>query len=144
MTLIALLLFFPAQIFYPSLDGTLIPMHIAHSRSVDLSSSPPILLFGYGGFAWAQEPKWEALFTVWMQKGGGVLAVAGIRGGNEYGMDWHSAAIKTKRQVAFDDFIEAARWLKTEGGGGKVAIYGSSNGESSLSSSSLGPRNLVF
>lgn len=57
-----------------------------------------------------------------------MLAVANIRGGDEYGKEWHSAAIKTKRQVAFDDFIEAARWLKTNGGGGKLAIYGSSNG----------------
>ena len=107
-------------------------MHISHHRSISLSSTsstpPPILLFAYGGFAWAQEPKWDPLFSTFMLMGG-VVAVAGIRGGNEYGIDWHSAAIKANRQKGYDDVIEAARWLKKESGGkAKVAVFGSSNG----------------
>lgn len=66
-----------------------------------------------------------------MAKFDGVIAVAGIRGGGEYGVDWHQAAVKQKRQVAIDDFVAAAKWLKGEGKiASKLAIYGSSNGES--------------
>lgn len=74
------------------------------------------------------EPRWEPLFSTWLQSFQGILAVAGIRGGAEYGEDWHKQATKTKRQVCYDDFIGAARWLKDEGIAGKLAIHGSSNG----------------
>lgn len=76
------------------------------------------------------EPKWEPFFSSFIQSFNGILAVAGIRGGGEYGNAWHEAAAKDKRQTAFDDFIAAGRFLKDEGIASKLAIYGSSNGTS--------------
>ncbi|KAG8858279.1 hypothetical protein FRB96_005410 [Tulasnella sp. 330] len=128
-----------SKIFYDSKDSTKVPMHIVHSRSLDLSKPHPTLLFGYGGFAWAQEPRWQPLFSAFIMSFNGILAVAGIRGGDEYGHAWHKAAIKTKRQNGYDDFIAGAKWLKVNGVASKLIIHGNSNGERIL----LCPRSSI-
>ncbi|CED84968.1 prolyl endopeptidase [Phaffia rhodozyma] len=116
------------QVIYPSKDGTLIPMHICYSSFLESKSAHPTLLFGYGGFGWAQEPKWEPLFASFMKDFKGIVAVAGIRGGGEHGNEWHKAAVGVKRQTGYDDFLEAARWLKETGLSSKIVVHGASNG----------------
>lgn len=117
------------QVFYPSKDGTKIPMFITHKKGIKLDGNNPTLLYGYGGFNISLTPVFSISKVVWMEMGG-VYAQPNIRGGGEYGKDWHRAAVKTKRQVAFDDFIAAAEWLiknkytRPE----KLAIQGGSNG----------------
>lgn len=117
------------QVFYPSHDGTPIPMHLAHKRALDLSRPHPTLFYAYGGFGWAQEPRWDSLFAAFVEKFDGVVAVAGIRGGGEYGNAWHEAGRKGEGRVrAYGDAVEGVRWLKREGVASKVAIHGASNG----------------
>ncbi|MCI0638248.1 MAG: prolyl oligopeptidase family serine peptidase [Gemmataceae bacterium] len=117
------------QIFYASKDGTKIPMFITHKKGIQLDGNNPTLLYGYGGFNISMTPTFSIARLVWMEMGG-VFAMPNIRGGGEYGKDWHRAAVKTKRQVAYDDFIAAAEWLiankytRPE----KLAIQGGSNG----------------
>jgi prolyl oligopeptidase len=117
------------QVFYPSKDGTKIPMFLTYRKGTKLDGTNPTLLYGYGGFNIPMTPSFSVAKLQWCEMGG-VYAMACIRGGGEYGKDWHQAAVKTKRQVAYDDFIAAAEWLiankytQTP----KLAIQGGSNG----------------
>jgi prolyl oligopeptidase len=117
------------QVWYDSRDGTRVSMFIVHRSDLPLDGQRPVRLTGYGGFNIPFEPRFTAANAVWL-KLGGVLAVANIRGGGEYGREWHEAATKTRRQKAFDDFIAAARWLVAAGytRPDRLAARGNSNG----------------
>jgi prolyl oligopeptidase len=117
------------QIWYESRDGTRVSMFIIHHKDLPRDGKQPVRLSGYGGFNISVEPRFSALNAAWL-KLGGVLAFANVRGGGEYGRDWHEAARKTRRQNAFDDYIAAARWLVTAGytTPAKLASRGNSNG----------------
>lgn len=117
------------QVFYPSKDGTKIPMFI--TRRVDLkpNGQTPTLLYGYGGFNISMLPGFSPATLAWVEKGG-IYAVANLRGGGEYGETWHQAGMKTHKQNVFDDFAAAADYLIAEGytAPKKIAINGRSNG----------------
>ncbi len=117
------------QVFYPSKDGTKIPMFLTAKKGLKLDGNNPVLLYGYGGFNIPLTPAFSVARVGWLEMGG-ILAVANLRGGGEYGEDWHKAGTKLKKQNVFDDFIAAAEYLiknkytRTE----KLAIQGGSNG----------------
>lgn len=117
------------QVFYSSKDGTRIPMFLSHKKGIELDGSNPTLLYGYGGFDISLTPRFLTARLWWLEQGG-VLAVANLRGGGEYGESWHKAGTKANKQNVFDDFIGAAEWLienkytRKE----KLAIQGRSNG----------------
>ena len=117
------------QVFYPSKDGTRVPLFITHKKGLKPAGSAPTLLYGYGGFDISLTPNFSAGLLVWLELGG-VYAQANLRGGGEYGQDWHQAGMKHKKQNVFDDFIAAAEWLKSNGytRRDKLAIMGGSNG----------------
>jgi prolyl oligopeptidase len=117
------------QVFYPSLDGTRIPMFVAHRDDVTPSADTPLVLTGYGGFAIAESPVWMPNLAAWCAAGG-VFAVAGLRGGYEYGDAWHQAGRREHKQRVFDDFFAAADWLVAEAftSRERLAVYGGSNG----------------
>ena len=117
------------QVFYNSPDGTRVPMFIAHHRDVTPDGSTPTLLYGYGGFNISLPPRFSVQNLAWMEAGG-VYAHANIRGGGEYGREWHQAGTKTSKQNVFDDFIAAAEYLISEGitSADHLGIYGRSNG----------------
>ncbi|HET7535656.1 MAG TPA: prolyl oligopeptidase family serine peptidase, partial [Candidatus Didemnitutus sp.] len=102
------------QVFYPSKDGTKIPMFIVHKKGLKLDGSAPGWLYGYGGFNIVMKPQFAVPPLVWIEKGG-VYAVANMRGGGEYGEDWHKAGTKERKQNVFDDYIAAADWLCAQG-----------------------------
>ena len=98
------------QVFYPSKDGTKVPMFIAHKKGIKLDGSNQTLLTGYGAYGINNYPVFNASYMLWLDRGG-VLALANIRGGGEYGKSWHKGAMRENKQNSFDDFIAAAEWL---------------------------------
>jgi len=117
------------QVFVTSKDGTKIPMFLVHRAELKLDGENPTLLYGYGGFSVSQTPTFSINRVAWLDMGG-VYAVAVLRGGGEYGEEWHKAGMKYKKQNVFDDFIACAEWLinRKVCFSSKLAIEGRSNG----------------
>ena len=117
------------QVWYPSKDGTSIPMYLIHHKGLELDGNVPTLLYGYGGFNVSLMPRFNARAVVWAELGG-VYAIANLRGGSEFGECWHRAGMLENKQNVFDDFIAAGEWLVKEGytNQDKLAIFGGSNG----------------
>jgi prolyl oligopeptidase len=117
------------QVFYTGKDGTPIPMSIVYKKGIKLDGTNPTLLYGYGGFGISILPAFDVTRLVWLERGG-IFAQANIRGGGEYGDEWHRKAIRAHKQIVFDDFIGAAEWLVANGytSTPKLAIEGHSNG----------------
>jgi prolyl oligopeptidase len=117
------------QIFYASKDGTKIPMFIVCKKGIKLDGTNPVFLTGYGGFNISITPSFSASYASWIEKGG-VFALPNLRGGGEYGREWHEAGMKARKQNVFDDFIAAAETLIADKytSAGKIGIVGGSNG----------------
>jgi prolyl oligopeptidase len=118
-----------SQVFYTSKDGTRIPMFLSHRKGLKRHGHNPTLLYGYGGFRISLTPSFSPAALAWMEMGG-LYAVPNLRGGGEYGEEWHQAGTKLKKQNVFDDFIAAAEWLVASRytSREKLAISGGSNG----------------
>lgn len=117
------------QVFYNSKDGTEIPMMITYKKGTKLDGQNPTILYGYGGFNISLTPSFSVANAAWLAQGG-VYAVPNLRGGGEYGKDWHKAGTKLQKQNVFDDFIAAAEYLIENNYTSKnyLAIRGGSNG----------------
>jgi len=117
------------QVTYESADGTEVSMFIVHKRGIELDGNNPTLLTGYGGFGISQTPYFSATMFAWYEAGG-VMAMPNLRGGGEYGDDWHKAGMLGEKQNSFDDFIAAAHYLIDQGytNPQRLAIRGGSNG----------------
>ncbi len=117
------------QVFYKSKDGTRIPMFLTHRKDIVADGNRPTMLYGYGGFNISMKPRFSITRLAWMEMGG-IYAVANLRGGGEYGEEWHKAGTKLDKQNVFDDFIAAGEYLIAENytNPGKLAIFGGSNG----------------
>lgn len=121
--------FITEQVFYPSKDGTRIPMFLTYKKGLKRDGRNPVYLYGYGGFNISLNPGFSSSRIPFLESGG-IYAQANLRGGGEYGEEWHQAGTKMKKQNVFDDFIAAAEWLIKNGytGKDKIAIVGGSNG----------------
>ena len=117
------------QVFYESKDGTLVPLFLSHRKDIEIDGDVPTYLYGYGGFNIPLPLAFSVPNLVWMEKGG-IFAQAQLRGGGEYGREWHEAGMKHNKQNVFDDFIAAAEYLIREGYTCKerLTIGGRSNG----------------
>jgi prolyl oligopeptidase len=117
------------QVWYPSKDGTRVPMFVAHRKGLKLDGSSPALLTGYGGFNSSSLPGFSSRAAFWMENGG-VYALPNLRGGGEFGESWHQAGMLERKQNVFDDFIAAAEWLVKNGytSPSRLVISGGSNG----------------
>lgn len=117
------------QVFYTSKDGTKVPMFITHKKGITLDGNNPCFLFGYGGFNSYYSPEFRIDRAVFLENGG-IYAIPGLRGGGDYGEDWHKAGTKCQKQNVFDDFIAACDYLVKEKytSHEKLAIHGRSNG----------------
>jgi prolyl oligopeptidase len=117
------------QVWYPSKDGTRIPMFLVHRKGMPLDGSNATWLTGYGGFNQSMTPAFAPHLRVWVEQGG-LVAIPNLRGGNEFGEEWHQAGMLDRKQNVFDDFIGAAEWLITNRytSPGKLGIRGGSNG----------------
>ncbi len=117
------------QVFYNSKDGTKVPMIITHKKGVELNGKNPTILYAYGGFNVSLTPSFSITNAVWMEQGG-IYAVPNLRGGGEYGKEWHDAGTKMQKQNVFDDFIAAAEYLIDQKytSSEYLAIRGGSNG----------------
>ncbi len=117
------------QVFYPSKDGTKVPMFIAYKKGIKLDGTNPTLLYGYGGFSISLTPGFSIARLGWLEMGG-IYAMPNLRGGGEYGEDWHKQGTRLHKQNVFDDFIGAAEWLIEHKytSRSKLAIQGGSNG----------------
>lgn len=117
------------QVFYPSKDGTKIPMIITYKKGIELDGTNPTILYGYGGFNVSLTPSFRVTRAVWLEQGG-IYAVANLRGGGEYGKEWHKAGTQLQKQNVFDDFIAAGEYLIDEKytSSDYLAINGGSNG----------------
>jgi prolyl oligopeptidase len=117
------------QVFFPSKDGTQVSMFLTHRKDLPLDGNNPVLIYGYGGFDIGLTPSFGSSRLLWIEQGG-VYAEVNLRGGNEYGEEWHLAGMLEKKQNVFDDFIAAAEWLierkytRRE----RIATMGGSNG----------------
>lgn len=122
-------LYVTKQMFATSPDGTHVPMFVTHHRDIQDDGSNPTLLYGYGGFNISVLPSFSVSRLAWLERGG-ILAVANLRGGGEYGETWHQAGTKARKQNVFDDFIACAEHLIDSGitSSNKLAIQGGSNG----------------
>ena len=121
--------FVSKQVFFTSKDGTRIPMFLTYKKGMKLNGKNPVLVYGYGGFNIGLTPYFSALRIPFLEKGG-IYAMVNLRGGNEYGEEWHLAGTKMNKQNVFDDFISATEWLIANKytNNKKVAIQGGSNG----------------
>jgi prolyl oligopeptidase len=117
------------QVFYNSKDGTRIPMFLVYKKGMTRNGANPTYLYGYGGFNISLTPSFSVPIVEWMERGG-IFATANLRGGGEYGEDWHEAGTRQHKQNVFDDFISAAEWLISNRytSTPKLAIGGASNG----------------
>lgn len=118
------------QVFYPSKDGTQIPMFLVHQRGIKKDGSHPVFLYGYGGFEHSIQPHYNTAYLLFIRHLGGILAIANIRGGGEYGQTWHKAGTLGNKQNCFDDFQRAAEYLIQQNftSASRIAINGASNG----------------
>ncbi|MEX0641591.1 MAG: DUF885 family protein, partial [Pirellulales bacterium] len=117
------------QVFFASKDGTRVPIFLSYKKGLKRDGSARTILYGYGGFNISLSPSFSVTSLVWMESGG-IWAVANLRGGGEYGREWHEAGMRTKKQNVFDDFIAAAEYLIGNGytSRDRLAIQGGSNG----------------
>ena len=117
------------QVFYISKDGTRVPMFLTHKKGLVLDGTNPTLLYGYGGFNISLTPIFSSHNLLWLEQGG-IFAQPNLRGGDEYGEEWHLAGMLEKKQNVFDDFIAAAEWLIANHytSSSRLAINGGSNG----------------
>uniref|UniRef100_A0A3Q1FNM2 Prolyl endopeptidase n=1 Tax=Acanthochromis polyacanthus TaxID=80966 RepID=A0A3Q1FNM2_9TELE len=119
-----------SQVFYPSKDGTKIPMFLVHAKGLKNDGTHPVFLYGYGGFEASIQPRYNVAYLLFVRHLGGILAVANIRGGGEYGLTWHKGGALGNKQNCFDDFQCAAKYLIKEKftSADRIAINGASNG----------------
>src|SRR5687768_7652271 len=117
------------QVFYPSKDGTKVPMFIVYKNGTQKNGKNPTILYAYGGFNISMTPSFSSTRMAWLEQGG-IYCIANLRGGSEYGEKWHEAGMRFKKQNVFDDFIAAGEWLVNENYTSKdyLAVQGGSNG----------------